>query len=80
MDHVNGRLNSGIDPALQACPTPSKEVRKIVYFEKDLPVRKIDDWSEKTPFSLLEVEGHWAHVRPVKKGNWDDLLCMYILN
>ena len=80
MDHVNRRLNSGSDRALQACPTPSKEVPKIVYFEKDLPVRKIDDWSEKTPFSLLEVEGHWAHVRPVKKGNCDDLLCMYILN
>ena len=40
-----------------------------VYFEKDLAESETDLWSEDTKVLLLEVEGHWALVKPIRRGN-----------
>lgn len=56
------------DASFSPCPTSPRADQSRVYFEKDLAESKIDLWSEETEVVLLEVDGHWALVRPIRKG------------
>ena len=57
------------DNSFSPRPTSPRADQNRVYFEKDLAESEIDLWSEDTKVLLLEVEGHWALVKPIRRGN-----------
>ena len=56
------------DATFSPCPTSPHADHNRVYFEKDLAESIVDLWSEEIEVMLLEVDGHWALVRPIRKG------------